>query len=590
MNKNIRKITAVAALLITASAFGQIKEERLVLDRKREPEVKNIDKKKTSVETIKNYPPESKSQDPVNYDITNVPAVSDFRTSTIQGEDISPQLGADYQKNFAQFGMGNYGKILFDANASHLLENKMEVGADAHVIHTNGLKDDYPWESRQNNIEVGAFLNSYGEKGKINANASFNSQDYNFYGIYALQPSADTMLKQQVQNIKINGYSDYYSNHIINDVRVKTSFLKDFYDSKENHAAVDLNLSKHGIVFGNRDLYLNADLGLGIESLKTEFSQLLLHEQDYFEGKAVPKLTLHSGKTYFMVGSGFSYLSYNRFNNNMSQTQSGNKTYWFPRAEVYFAASNLANFYVGVDGGLTHNSYENMLRENPYLAPDQQVLPTHTKYRIYFGIKGDVAQNFKYDLSAGIAKVNDLMYFKANSIYDNSNDLTRRAFDYANTFSAVYGNGNVNQFKGSVQYFPMQNLLLEAELQYNFYRLNNEQEVFNKPAILGSVGAKYSVLDKKLLLGSQLIFSGSKKTNYFTISPDSMVPAFFEITEHEDGKVAGYADLNISAEYRFHKNFSIFALGNNLLGNKYEIQKGYKVLGAQILGGLKIMF
>lgn len=590
MNKNIRKITAAAAVLITASAYGQIKEERLVLDRKREPEVKNIEKKKTSVETIKNYPPESKAQDPVNYDITNVPAVSDFRTSTIQGEDISPQLGTDYQKNFAQFGMGNYGKILFDANASYLLENKMEVGADAHVIHTNGLKDDYPWESRQNNIEVGAFLNSYGEKGKINANASFNSQDYNFYGIYALQPDADIILKQQVQNIKINGYYDYYSNNIINDIRVKTSFLKDHYESRENHAAVDLNLSKHGIEFGNRNLSLNADLGLGIETLKTEFSQLLQHEQDYFEGKAVPKLTLHSGKTYFMVGSGFSYLSYNRFNNGMAETESGNKTYWFPRAEIFFAASNIANFYVGVDGGLTHNSYENILRENPYLAPDQKILPTHTKYRIYFGIKGDVAQNFKYDLSAGISKVNDLMYLRANPLFDETYSLDRRAYDYANTFSAVYGNGSVNQFKASVQYFPLQNLLLDAELQYNFYRLTSELDVYNKPAILGSVGAKYSMLDKKLLLGSQLIFSGSKQTNYFGITQNTLNPDIFDVTEFQDGRVDGYADFNLSAEYRFHKNFSIFALGNNLFGNKYEIQKGYKVLGAQILGGLKIMF
>ena len=57
-----------------------------------------------------------------------------------------------------------------------------------------------------------------------------------------------------------------------------------------------------------------------------------------------------------------------------------------------------------------------------------------------------------------------------------------------------------------------------------------------------------------------------------------------------DEKVGGYADLNLSAEYKFHKNFSIFAIGNNLLSAKYSTFQGYKVLGAQVLGGVKITF
>jgi len=46
----------------------------------------------------------------------------------------------------------------------------------------------------------------------------------------------------------------------------------------------------------------------------------------------------------------------------------------------------------------------------------------------------------------------------------------------------------------------------------------------------------------------------------------------------------------LSAEYKVHKNFAIFAHGNNLLNTQYQTYKGYKVLGAQILGGVKISF
>ena len=38
------------------------------------------------------------------------------------------------------------------------------------------------------------------------------------------------------------------------------------------------------------------------------------------------------------------------------------------------------------------------------------------------------------------------------------------------------------------------------------------------------------------------------------------------------------------------KNFTVFVMGNNLLNKKYEHYLGYKVLGAQVLGGLGLLF
>ncbi|MGZ5188171.1 MAG: TonB-dependent receptor, partial [Kaistella sp.] len=136
MNLRIQKIFLLGMLVSSTAVYSQIKEEKLILDRKREPEVKKIEKKKTSVEAEKNYPPEAKSANPVNYDITDVPAASDFKTSVIQGEDISPKFDADYQNNYFQLGMGNFGKILADGNISTTLENDIQVGADLHFLST----------------------------------------------------------------------------------------------------------------------------------------------------------------------------------------------------------------------------------------------------------------------------------------------------------------------------------------------------------------------------------------------------------------------------------------------------------------------
>ncbi|SUX44949.1 hypothetical protein [Chryseobacterium indoltheticum] len=267
MNKKIQ-ILSILFLGISSVAFSQIKEEKLILNKKREPEVKKIEKKKTSVVIEKNYPPEEKSANPVKYTITDVPAVSDFKTSTIQGEDVTPKFDGTAQNNYFQFGMGNYGKILADANISTTLENKLEVGADVHILSTNGLKKVYPWDSKQSSATLGAFLNSYGEKGKINVNAEYGLNNYNYYGIYAVNPSADVDLQQKVNQFKVNGYYDFYSNEILNDVRVKSSFLSDHFDAKENQASILANLSKHAVKLSDNGIVMNADLGLGLETVK----------------------------------------------------------------------------------------------------------------------------------------------------------------------------------------------------------------------------------------------------------------------------------------------------------------------------------
>ncbi len=590
MNLKIQNIFLLGMLVSSTAVFSQIKEEKLILDRKREPEVKKIEKKKTSVEAEKNYPPEAKSENPVEYNITDVPAASDFKTSVIQGEDISPKFDADYQNNYFQIGMGNFGKILADGNISTTLENDIQVGADLHFLSTSGLKKEYDWTSKQNTGNFGLYLNSYGDKGKINVNADYGLNDYNYYGIYTLKPSSDININQKTNRFKVNGYYDFYSNEILNDVRIKSSFLGDNFDAKETQAEILLNLSKHGVELPMDGVMFNADLGVNLETLRSEFSLLNENSSNFFNATLSPKMTFFKGKSYLMIGSDFSFLNAKNSNRILEDQVQNNKTYWFPKAELQFAATDEFKFYAGVEGGLKLNSYATMLEENPYLVSDQELRATETKYKGYVGLRGDIDQVIKYDVSAGYGKMNDIMFFKANDLFDEAFTLNRSPYNYANTFSAVYDNGTVSEVKGSIQYFPLANLVLDAEMYFAKYDLDNYEHIYNKPLVKASLGGKYSLFDKKLHLGAKAIFGSDLTTNSFEITESGTTPNFFVSAEDKDDKVGGFADLNLSAEYKVHKNFSIFALGNNLLNTNYQTFKGYKVLGAQFLGGVKISF
>lgn len=589
MNKRIQ-ILSILFIGISQVAFSQIAEEKLILDRKREPEVRKIEKKKTSIEAEKNYPPEAKSAIPVEYDITNIPAASDFKTSTIQGEDISPKFDAEYQNNYFQFGIGNFGKILADGNISTTLENDIEVGGDVHFLSTTGLKKEYAWNSKQNRGNVTAYLNSFGDKGKLNVSADYGLNDYNYYGIYALQPDAAINLQQKTNRIKVNGFYDFYSNEILNDVRIKSSFLSDKFDAKESQAEILLNLSKHGVELPIDDVMMNADLGLNLETLRSEFSLLNENSSSFLNATVSPQLTFFKGDSYLRIGSGFSFLNAKNSNSLIDAEIQNNKTYWFPQAELQIAAADEFKFYAGIDGGLKLNSYADMLEENPYLVSDQELRATETKYKFYFGLRGDIDQSIKYDVRAGYGKINDMMFFRANGLFNDNFTLNRASYDYANTFSAVYDNGTVSEVKGSIQYFPLANLIVEGELNFEKYDLDNYEHIYNKPLLTGSIGGKYTLLDKKLNLGAKAIFRSDMTTNSFQFSESGSTPNTYNADQNLNDKVGGFADLNLSAEYKVHKNFSIFALGNNLLNTNYQTFKGYKVLGAQILGGVKISF
>src|SRR5690606_16968256 len=252
------------------------------------------------------------------------------------------KFDADYQNNYFQLGMGNYGKILADGNISTKLENDMEVGGDVHFLSTTGLRKVYDWNSKQNSANVGAFLNSYGEKGKFSINADYGLDNYNYYGIYALTPSSNNVnLQQKTSQINLNGYYDFYSNDILNDVRLKSSFLTDEFHAKETHAEMMLNLSKHDDeITSFNDVNFNADLGLNVETLKTDFDILDKNSSEFLNATVAPKITFFKGNSYLMIGSDFSFLNAKNSNLSLADQVKNNKTYWFPKAELQFAAAD----------------------------------------------------------------------------------------------------------------------------------------------------------------------------------------------------------------------------------------------------------
>lgn len=594
MKKRIQYIGALGLLFISSIAYSQIKEEKLILNRKRVPEVKKIEKKKSSAEVIKDYPKEEKSLNPVRYQITDVPASSDFETSTIGGEDVAPIMKNDFYNNYIRVGIGNYGKILGDGFASYAIDDKNEIGIDAHYLSTTGLKKDYTWDSDQRQFGVSAFINHYADKGKWNLTGKYNGSKQNYYGIYALDynGATDFDLEQRVNVFGIQGSYDHYSNHILDKVSLEASFLKDHFEASESKINFGVDLAEKDIYL-SRDYSLDGSLGFGLENITTDFEIQDKNQNKYTKLNVTPDVKFRKDNFYISIGSAFSYLNH-EFNNATATNWTRNgKFYWFPKAEVQYETSSEFKIFGGVDGGLNLNHYQSFLAENPFVLSNQVLKPTKTKYRFYGGLRGDWEETFKYEVSVNYSQMNDIMFFKGNTIFDNNVAANRMAYDYANTFSAAYDNGSLLQIKAEANYFPLENLMFDGEVKFNQYQLDNHAEILNVPFVEASLGAKYRLLDNKLLLGAKAFVSSDYTANAHELSTiyNPLTSQFeYESKEKDNEKIGGYFDINLSAEYNIYKNFSIFVIGNNLTNQKYETFKGYKALGAQVLGGIKIQF
>ncbi|SDE48198.1 TonB-dependent receptor [Riemerella columbipharyngis] len=572
----------------TSLAFSQIKEERLILNKKREPEVKRIEKKKTSVVVEKNFPPEEKSNETLKYQIVNRPPVPDFKPSTIQGTDVSPDFSENYQKNYFRIGYGNYNKILTDGAISGILNDKVELGAVVHYLSTSGLKKDYAWDSHQRYGNVSAFLNYFGDFGKLNVDAGATLNNYNYYGISGFTSDLVKNIEQNYSKFHINGYYDFYSDNYLDNVKVKSSVLKDKLNSSESQADIKLNLSKLNLSLG-QSISINAYLGFGANTIVTEFDALDHHKYNTFSGSLEPKLQFFSGRSYLSLGSDVVFYNNKRSSLLMSQTNQ-QKVYWFPKAEILFSASDELQFFGGIDGGLKLNTYTDLLSENPYLTPDLELNPTRTKYHFYFGIKGDYDQFIKYNVRAGFGKISDMLFFRSIGLINRNTDENRLAYDYNNAFSTYYRDASLSEIEGQISVFPLENMILNGELKFQQYLLNDKEKPYYRPLIQATINAQYTLLDKKLKLGFTGIFVSDRTTNAFEVSQENFYPNDYISTENTNKKIGGYADLNLSASYRITKNISIFAIGNNLLNTKYQTFNCYKVLGAQVLGGIKLTF
>ncbi|MBD3636370.1 MAG: hypothetical protein HUJ25_03435 [Crocinitomicaceae bacterium] len=224
--------------------------------------------------------------------------------------------------------------------------------------------------------------------------------------------------------------------------------------------------------------------------------------------------------------------------------------------------------YVGIDGGVTQNSFYTINRLNPYIYSGQEMM-NETEYNFYGGIKGTLSKTISFNVAAHYRNYNN----KALFVNENTwSDL--------NKFDVRYEDMRVFSVEGGISYQNGEKLKIDAMAEWNKYSPETQLFAWHLPELKTTVRGSYNLFDKIYAKADFTLEYGRKSPVYLFNPADDDIPVDMPVI----------ADGNLSVEYRYNPRVSAFLQLNNIAGQKYDRWMNYRVQGFQILGGVTFGF
>ena len=375
----------------------------------------------------------------------------------------------------------------------------------------------------------------------IEGAVGFTADEVHFYGYdHKVDLYDRESIRQRFNTFEFSGKL-FNGQQTVGDMNYNAGFdlynLSDNYASKEFGFALDLGMSK----WFNKQHQLSVGIITDFTSFQDTAKQTL---NNFF---LQPNFTFHGDLFKLKVGV------------NLAANED-NFTF-FPDVEGSFnIAGNKLAAFAGAQGTFHKNNFKNLSDYNPFMASRFELRNTE-KNHYYGGIRGNL-RIVDYRLQAGLKKTKNLALFLT------SPDDTIR-------FNVLYDDVDIFNLQGTLNAYPIKNLMVTVTLGQNFYSLDNEEKAWHLPALDFNAGARYTTLEEKLTLKAELFVQNG-------------VP-YRDLQGNVDN-LNGLFDLNLGAEYQINKNFGLFFDLNNLVSNKRERWFRYPTYGLNILGGITAKF
>ncbi len=508
----------------------------------------------------------------VEYSIFSVPVASTFSPAKGRAAGLERERPPKIYENYFTLGFGTYTSVLAEFYTNLEVNRTDNFGIFLTHNSAQGDIEDVVLDDHYYDTELNLNYSSRQRRMTWNTDFGVEHQLFNWYGgdpaTVTASPTIDPLH---------NYYSVYAGGEVnleesfFDRAKAKYRFFGDDYNSTEHHLTFKptLELPIAGELFTtnfhvdyvngsfDRAFFTQEGLNYSFLNLGLDSSLLILRDD----------LTLNLGAAVFY---------------SMDAENSDSNVYVYPKVTAsYRMAGEYFIAYGGLEGGLKQNTYYDFAQKNPFVAPTLTIQPTDQQMNAYVGAKGKLSNSVGFNIKGSYISEDMRALFKAYPRSTVSNDE-----DYAkgNSFGVVYDKLKTVSAFGELNFDVNRKLNLRINGEYFVYDTEMEAEAWNLPDFKANLLADYQI-SKNWFAGANIFFVGERKDEVFFDNGMAGIAAAPETITLDS-----YLDLNANLGYRFNDQLSIFARGNNLLGDNYEKWMDYPVMGLQVMAGATYKF
>ncbi len=520
---------------------------------------------------------ETTKKENITYSIFSFPVASTFTPSKGKAAVVEKSAKEKLFANYATLGAGNYGTINTDLYLTHLFDSNNYIATSIkHLSSQGGIKnvllDDHFYNT--------AFELTYGKKANQfswNIDLGYQNQVYNWYGFQSV-----TMPLTQTGSFLdgINEKQKYNTLFLGGTIAINDSFL-DHINLKFNHftdafASIENQLSlKPYFAFDFLDEKIKTNIIL--DYVKGNF------QKGYFDSTPInygftnigfnPSFQINNDDLSINLGASFFY--------SMANGTGTNKFFIYPSVTASLkVVGDFMIAFAGVEGSLKQNTYRELVDTNNFLSPTLNISPTDSRYDMYAGLKGKLANSVSYTVKASYLNEGIKPMFASNTY--NSFNTNTEGYTYGNSFGLVYDDVKTLSIFGELKADFSQNVTFSVNGTFSNYTTKSEAEAWNLPNFKLSSNFVYTI-SPKWETGFNLFYIGQRK--------DREIYSFDGfIVMNNSIQLDGYMDLNAHLNYKHSDRLTFFIKGNNLASQNYQKWMGFPVQGIQVLLGANFKF
>lgn len=569
----------LAAITLTSISYAQKKEtigtEEVNVVKAYAPTISDAFK-------IKEVPPveveQEADKEKVSYKIFSYPVASTYSPTKGKPDDLAKEKAEKLFGNYLTLGFGNYGTPLLDYYTAHQLNKEMYIaGSLQHLSSQGGIKN-VPLDNSFYNTKAEVVLGENKKTLGWSTGVGYQHQIFNWYGVpnnqevFAFSPiTLEGINPQQTyQNFYVGGklYSKIKS---FRQAEVKYNRFWDAFGSAENR----VNLLP-SFEFKAENQKIKADfvvdyLGGGFQqgylnTMKSNYGYTILGFQ--------PSIVFRKNYFSFNIGAGV-YMALNH-----EDSKAKNKLLVYPQITAsYKLDPERLTVYAAAEGGLSQNSYQQMVAQNPFVSPTLVVAPTDKVYDLSLGVRGKLMPNFSYNLK-GFYQFEKGRYLFVNQLFQDGDLTTRRAYEFGNSFGVIYDNlkttGGFLELKLTLE----KTLSATLNTTYASYETTYSATAWNLPQLTSSLHLEYYI-NNKWTAATTLFYVGKRK--------DMGIVESNPLT-HSSVSIKEFVDANLQLSYQYNTRLTGFMRANNIANQAYQKWLNYPVQQFQIMVGASYKF